>query len=259
MFASPPYWAVKIHVPATEKLPPSCACAVPFTRFPLGNMLQVGLLKTTTPVVVLEEVTVPVNVTVVPGVNLALEAEMVVVVTAGPPPPPPFPPLFAPPPHPSAKLSRHTLPKPIAARREGPRPGNKSSKIEASPAKAPSVHNASRPVGTNSGERRCAGAPCALRVVDGGRVAIVRVAVAAAPLLSVTEVGEMVHVAPGKTTPGPVWQLRATVLVYLVAGVIVSVVVPVWPAVMTNGAEPAETLKSGIVTVMKKPPPEAAS
>ena len=39
----------------------------------------------------------------------------------------------------------------------------------------------------------------------------------------------------------------------------VIVVVPVCPAVMTNGAELAETLKSGIVTVMKKPPPNAAS
>lgn len=94
----------------------------------------------------------------------------------------------------------------------------------------------------------------ALGLLEGATSETVSVAVAAAPLLNVTDDGEIEQFAPGMITPP---QLRATVLERFETGVIVIVDVPDWPACTNRGLELGETLKSGIVTVTNAPPLEA--
>lgn len=176
--------------------------------------MQFAKSKVTIPVTGFGEATFAVSVKVEPGATLALDAVSVVVVGAGaaPPLPPPLPLLLLlPPPHPIAKLSRDTSPSPRIARRERPSPGNISKSNAAKPASPPKVHHSSRPREISPGARTWTGAVMALRVLDGGRVLIVNVAVVGALLLSVTEAGEILHVAPGIELPCQ--QLSCTVLV----------------------------------------------
>lgn len=84
-------------------------------------------------------------------------------------------------------------------------------------------------------------------LLDGARVVRDIVAVAGAPLESVTDEGETMH--EDSPTREPLKQLSATVLVFFEAGVIVSVAVPGWPAVKTTGVEGPAIVKSGTFTV----------
>lgn len=90
-----------------------------------------------------------------------------------------------------------------------------SKKSDMSPVKALKLHHSTRLDGICIGGRRCIGAVTALNVLEGGSVVIVSVAVAAVPLLSVTDAGDKVQVAPsiaGDVKP-KLAQLSATVLV----------------------------------------------
>lgn len=178
-----------------------------------------------------------------------LGVEMVVVVETGG--------LLAvvPPPQPSAKLTRQSKASPEAARRYRLLVGNASKSSVASPASMLSIHHGSPPRGGLHDGRSRAGMATALVLLDGASVDIVKVAVADLLLLSVTDDGEIVQVAPEMAT---LPQLSATVLVLLDRGVIVSVVFPDWPAVITSGVELGEMLKSGIVTLTKTSTFEAA-
>ena len=70
------------------------------------------------------------------------------------------------------------------------------------------------------------------------------VATAGTPLARLTAEGEKEHVDPIGKFPA---QVSITELLKLLAGVMVSIVVPVWPAVMTIGDGVARA-KSGVVT-----------
>lgn len=160
------------------------------------------------------------------------------------------------PPQPMAKLSKHTSANPRAGWRVRRLKGDATKSRAANPARKLSVHQISRPGGSIIPEAwRRTGIVTALVPLDGARVDIVSIAVAGVLLLSVTDDGEMLQVAPGIEEPFP--QPSATVLVKLVVGVTVIVVVPVCPAVMASGVELAEMLKSGIVTLTKTLAPEA--
>jgi hypothetical protein len=88
----------------------------------------------------------------------------------------------------------------------------------------------------------------AMALGEGPSVINFIVALADAPLLRVTEAGVNTQDEPGMGTWSFPLQSRVTVLVNCVSGVIVTVVVPVCPAVMTSGATLAKMLKSGTVT-----------
>jgi len=176
-----------------------------------------------------------------------------VVVGTGPPPPPPPVLAAAPPPHPIAKLSMHANPSPQAALAERRFPGTTNVNTARSPAMELSIHHVLRLIGENVRGDQSPGGVCALVLLEGAVVVIVSVAVAAAPLVSVTDVGEIEHVAPGKfgIPPGKLLcgQLSCTVLVSLVRGVIVNVEELVCPAVIVSGGD--ETAKSGVTTLTK--------
>ena len=82
---------------------------------------------------------------------------------------------------------------------------------------------------------------------DGARVEIVRVEVAAVPLLRLTELGEKLHETPmGISLVG---QASATGLEELLVGVTVMVAMAELPAVMDEVGRFAERLKSGMFTL----------
>lgn len=173
---------------------------------------QLDELNATEPVTDLDEVTVAVSVRPALCVTLVLGVESTVVVGAGPGGGPLLP--LAPPPQPIAKLAMQTNPNPAAARIERLLPGIASSSSARIPASMLSLHHR---ISSIVRGRQFTGIVTALVVPDAAVVVIVSVAVAGTPLLSVTDAGEILHVAPGK--PGmPLGmllcgQLSATVLV----------------------------------------------
>lgn len=208
------------QVPARNEFGINTSCAVPLVIVPVANALQFGELNVTAPVTAFDEVTVAISVKLEPCATFPFGAEIVVVVEAG------GPPVLAPapPPQPIARVTRQISPSPQAAFiQRSLLLGTTSIKIVASPASKLSIDQ-TRPGGNLKGVRQQNGAIFALSVLDGARVVIVSVAVAGALLLSVTEAGEIEHVAPGMLKLLP--QVNCTVLVLLDVGVIVTVDVP---------------------------------
>lgn len=81
---------------------------------------------------------------------------------------------------------------------------------------------------------------------DGAMEVTETIAEPLAPLARFTDAGLTLHMEPTGMPLLP--QLSITTLLALLTGVTVSVVVPVWPAVITSAAGTAAMLKSGVVT-----------
>ena len=91
-------------------------------------------------------------------------------------------------------------------------------------------------------------------LLEGSRIVSEKVAATADVAVRIGEVGEKSQVVPGIWGPKPLCavlpQSRLTVLVRFVAGVMVRTEVPDCPAMMESAVGFAETVKSGVTTVM---------
>lgn len=179
---------------------------------------QFGEEKVTSPVTGFVEVTLAVSVRPAFWANfVAGTVSTVVVVTGGLLP-------LAPPPQPRMKLSTHTEENPSATRKYRSPEGETSKSKATIPVRRLSAHHNPEAGGRiATGPKTLAWCAIALGLLEGATSETVSVAVAAAPLLNVTDDGEIEQVAPGMITPP---QLRATVLERFDIGVIVIVDVP---------------------------------
>jgi len=98
------------------------------------------------------------------------------------------------------------------------------------------------------------GAELVVVLEEGGRVEIVRVEVAALPLLRLTVAGEKLQVTP-KGVPPLAGQESVTGLEELLSGVTVIVAVAELPAVMDELGRFAARLKSGMLTLTSNKAP----
>ena len=133
-------------------------------------------------------------------------AEIVVVVAVGvlwpplpplppPPPEPPAPAPLAPPPHPIARLTIPNSANPSGMRRYRLLSDAVSIQIAVQNERAAASHQVSRRPDSGTG-RISIGEITAFETFDGASMEIDKIDVAALPLLSVTDGGEKLHVAP---------------------------------------------------------------